>query len=72
MIAGSDCDSMLVESDSDICNNVGGGHGDIKYVRNTHSSNTISLFGISVPPGAVFEIIYLDSPTSKWYIVGSG
>ena len=70
--AGNDCDSMLVETSAPkaACTGV---HGDIKYIRNTHATNTVSIFDIDVPPGKVFEVMYLDiSGSSKWYIVGSG
>ena len=70
--ASNDCNSIMVEVDSpkDPCSGV---HGDIKYIRNTHTSETKSIFGIDVPPGNVFEIMYLNIPGNpKWYIVGSG
>jgi hypothetical protein len=70
--ASNDCNSIMVEVDSpkDPCPGV---HGDIKYIRNTHTSETKSIFDIDVPPGNVFEVMYLNIPGNpKWYIVGSG
>ena len=69
--AGNDCDSMLVETSAPkTCTGV---HGEIKYIRNTDATNTVSIFDIDVPPGNVFEVMYLNIPGNpKWYIVGSG
>ena len=56
-----------------------GTHGEIRYLHNTGTSPATFDDGgsnpITVPAGAVYEIMYLDladTSNDKWYVVGTG
>ena len=51
-----------------------GTHGEIRYLHNTGTSPAIfdgDDNPITVPAGAVYEIMYLDID-DKWHVVGTG